>query len=218
MTATPRRRFPYTLLELVIAAAIFAMLMISAGLGMASVYRSWDTAGRHKARLLEYQALDRVFNLAFRNAVPFTWTDAESGEARPVFVGNPQSVLLAYRSRIAPDHGSGLRFLSLFVENGALKAVYRNTPILPWDMNVSGAGEEILAEGVESVSFLYAGSTDEGALTWTPDWPEDEDPPLPLAIQITVLWRDGRSECWLRRTAGNGFRERDGFQPEVVAP
>ena len=39
---------------------------------------------------------------------------------------------------------------------------------------------------------------------------ESERTDLPLAIMVTVHWQDGRVESWLRRSMGNGYRERYG--------
>ena len=78
----------------------------------------------------------------------------------------------------------------------------------------------MLAARDRPLSFLYA-SEAEAELVWNDSWEEDLDLNvsvsnprsatadskrtflIPIAVQMTVEWTDGRREVWLRRTAGN---------------
>jgi hypothetical protein len=77
----------------------------------------------------------------------------------------------------------------------------------------------VLARDVDHVSFQYADFAPDQEddwnrrLEWVSEWDTDDEHPreeIPLAIMITVVWQDGRAESWLRRTAGEGYRERFG--------
>jgi len=57
------------------------------------------------------------------------------------------------------------------------------------------------------VSFMYA-YLDNNELAWGNVWGEEQGTKIPLAIQMSVEWENGRVETWLRRTAGNGFKEK----------
>ncbi|MFA4943211.1 MAG: prepilin-type N-terminal cleavage/methylation domain-containing protein [Lentisphaeria bacterium] len=215
--ATPRQR-RYTLLELLLAVAIFALLLLAAGFGIAAVQKSWETVSRHSRRLAECQAIDTAVGLAFRNAVPFTWPDRDSRTERPVFSGDPATLLLAYRHRVGDAAAGGLRFLCLYVQDNELRALYRPRPFAAWlppPATAADTQEEALAEGVEAISFLYADRSG-NEIRWTNDWDEGKNPNLPLAIQLEVRWQDGQVERWLRRTAGGGRRTSHGVRLEAI--
>ena len=73
----------------------------------------------------------------------------------------------------------------------------------------------MICSNVESVSFLYAEKDDDkdDGLDFGEEWDEEEHAAIPLAVQMTVTWKNGRQEQWLRRTAGTskystlGYRE-----------
>ena len=57
---------------------------------------------------------------------------------------------------------------------------------------------------VQSVSFLYAEKNEEQdeGMEFLEEWEEEEHEAIPLAVQMTVTWKNGRKEQWLRRAAG----------------
>ena len=71
----------------------------------------------------------------------------------------------------------------------------------------------ILADNVENVSFQYATvAEDEKSsefLEWVEEWEEDRID-IPLAMMVTLTWKDETSETFLWRTAGSGYYERWG--------
>ena len=203
----------YTLLEMVIAVGIFAMVMITAAMGMVTIQKTWSSVTLQNQKIRSLQVIDSVVDSAFRNAVPFAWND-ENFKSRIVFLGSRDSVTLAYRHRINNVDDGGIRFISLFLDNGCLVAAYRKTPMLPWDgkTNAARTDREILAEKVRSISFLYADRKKDN-VSWTSAWDENSNN-IPLAIQIKVEWMNGESEVWMRRTAGAGLRETYGARVE----
>jgi type II secretory pathway component PulJ len=203
----------YTLLEMVIAVGIFTMVMITAAMGMVTIQKTWSSVTLQNQKIRSLQVIDSVVDSAFRNAVPFAWND-ENFKSRIVFLGDSNRVTLAYRHRINNADEGGIRFISLFLDNGCLVAAYRKTPMLPWDgkTNTAQTDREILAEKVRSISFLYAERKKDNII-WTSTWDEKSNN-IPLAIQIKVEWTNGDSEVWMRRTAGAGLRETYGVRVE----
>ena len=204
----------YTLLEMVIAVGIFTMVMITASMGMVTIQKTWSSITLQNQKTRSLQVIDSVVDSAFRNAVPFAWPD-QNFKSRIVFSGDRDRVTLAYRHRINNVDEGGIRFLSLFLDKGCLVAVYRKTPMLPWDgkTNTAQSDSEILAEKVRSISFLYADRKKDN-IAWTSAWDENSNN-IPLAIQIKVEWMNGDSEVWMRRTAGVGLRETYGARVEA---
>ncbi len=203
----------YTLLEMVIAVGIFSMVMVTASMGMVAIQKTWASVTLQNQKIKSLQVIDSVVDSAFRNAVPFAWTD-ENFKNRIVFLGDSNRLSLAYRHRINNADDGGIRFISLFLDNGRLVAAHRKTPMLPWDgkTNTAKTDSEILAEKVRSISFLYADRKKDN-ITWIPSWDEKSNN-IPQAIQIRVEWMDGDSEVWMRRSAGAGLRETYGVRVE----
>lgn len=195
----------FTLLELILSTLIFSIVMMTIGAGMFAIQQTWSKVSK-KALLLDYfMNIDKVFDSSVRNAVPFTWLDSTLNE-RIVFAGYRDSVLLPYRHRIIDINDGGIRFIRLYLKGGKLMADYRNIPMLPW-VNISdipNVNTEMLAENINSISFLYADRGINNSIIWVDQWDTSKNQNLPLAIQLTVYWKDGTMKKWLRRTAGSG--------------
>ena len=194
----------YTLLEMMISISIFLMIMLTVGMGSISIQKTWSRVQKHSANLKVYQMLDRVFSPSFKNAVPFNWRDGD-GATKAIFVGEQSLVTFAYLHRMNRLSEGGIRFLKIYLDNEKLIAAYRNTPLLYWDENDDNVQVEVLAENINAVNFNYA-YLENNELTWTDVW-EEHGYKIPIAIQVTVEWSNGDSETWLRRTAGNGFKQ-----------
>lgn len=216
-----RRRF--TLIELVVALTILSLTMgVLYGFGR-QVTHTWERMRRDQRRLADLMSLDRALDTMFANAVPFVWPDPDARRQRQerlVFEGRPESLLFATLHRPDPEGDEGaIRFVALSLRDGNLVADYHARPFRDWHETGDRGRTAVLARDIQRISFQYADfSPDEeadwsGRLEWVGEWDLDEDRPrqeIPLAILITVLWEDGRIESWLRRTAGQGYRERFG--------
>jgi len=203
-----RVRFRFTFLELSIALAIF--LLVASVLVMFSreVTKSWGRLQREQARFAELMALDRTLDTMLSNLVPFEWDDPEGTPVR-VFAGESERMLLTCLHQLNSLADGALRFVLLTVRDDQFVAVYQARPFLAPGEESMAARVSVLAGGVEAVEFLYADCDEEGVLEWYTAW-DPERQALPLATLVTVHWLDGRTESWLRRTAGSGFRERWG--------
>ncbi len=107
--------------------------------------------------------------------------------------------------------------MKLSVENGELIALYRHTPILYWlneDLE-STCRKEVIASDVENISFLYA-DREENSIIWSDDWDEETEKNIPLGIQMTIEFKNGRKTSWLRRTAGSSFESEYGKRETVI--
>lgn len=201
----PEKRL-FTLVEMIAAMAVMVFVALIIGTASMSFYNTWARTGRITAFLKSAQAIDRIADNFFRNMVPFKWKDEEdNNKEKFVFEGKSDSVLFtALRRSYAGDKG-GLIFIKLYVEEENLIAEYTPYPFLPWvEEGTYQTTKEILCTNVMEVSFLYAEKDEEqdGGMEWLEDWDEEEHDAIPLAIQMTVTWKNGRKEQWLRRAAG----------------
>ena len=213
-TAVARRKNPaairlFTLLELIIAMIVFALVAAALAALSNGVTKSWQRLQAEERRFDELMALDRTLDKLLRNCVPFTWT-TEDNETLRAFSGEPDRLRLACRHDVNNMQQGGLRFISFEVRDQKLMAFYAQKPLLSREaVETVPVHQSVLAESVETIECLYADWVPDRGIEWLEAWPEERQT-LPLAIVITVLWQDGRVESWVRRTAGNGFRERWG--------
>lgn len=208
-----KRQSGFSLAEMVAAIAILALVGLLVGTSVNIFYRSYSQAQKIGAGLSRNQAVNRIVESYFANAVPFQWQD-EHGETRYVFLGEYNEVHLTALRRTYAESGSALWFIRLYLDGEELKCDYAPTPILPWKALAEHKYEtETVASGVSRISFLYA-ETREGVIEWHDNWVEDDHNGIPLAIQITVEWTDGSRERWLRRTAGSAGNSTYGSREE----
>ena len=207
-----KNRYLFTLVELVAAMAIMIFVALIIGTASAAFYNAWKRSVRVTDMLKVRQNIDRIMDVSIRNMIPFSWKDEEDKE-QVVFEGNQNEIFFTTRRRAAEGENSAFLFIRLKVnDDGQLIAEYHTLPRFPWQEE--GKYEmktEVLAENIQSISFLYA-SQEEEEIVWNEDW-EEYDPDtlqddttdiqmIPLAVQMTVEWKDGSKEVWLRRTTG----------------
>ncbi len=191
------RRF--TLLEVVLAMAILALIATLTGSVLFSVQQSWSRIQENTDLLNTRIKLDRIANSVFRNAIPFHWPDDEN-KNRQVFRGRGDFVRMAYLHRINHEAETGIRFLELSLREDKLLARYRQYPLLP--DSPEDIQEEVLADKIERLSFQYAIRSGNEVL-WQDDFDEVAAENIPIAIRMTVDFADGNRVMYLRRTAGN---------------
>jgi len=185
--AAPDSRQGFTLVELVIALVILAMIAgsVAAGIRLAvgSIERG-EAVAHDTARL---RAALGVVERALMSAdpLPIPGGDATS----PFFIGQEKS--LRFLTAGAPAvQGGGLRLVSFFERtggggNGIAMAV--SSPF-----RVGGAEEwegtekpRILVPGAGELAFSYsAGPTEGGAWEWLPSWDLKETGRLPAAVRV----------------------------------
>ncbi|MDD3119544.1 MAG: prepilin-type N-terminal cleavage/methylation domain-containing protein [Victivallales bacterium] len=205
-----RRRTSFTLIELVVATAVFMLVAATAVMALYAGQSTWRRIRQHHRRLNEYIALDRIADTVVRNTVPFKWQN-ESLADKVVFTGDADFLLLT-ALRAGHENGAFL-FLKLYYNENdkTVVAEYRNAPLLPWletknstpDTRTYPRHTEVVASQVASLKFLYL-IIDDNELQNLEDWDEEstDNGNLPVAIQITVTWEDGTVKSWLRRVGG----------------
>ena len=201
----PEKRF-FTLVEMIAAMAVMIFVALIIGTASMSFYNTWARTGKITSFLKSAQAIDRIADNYFRNMIPFKWKDEEdNNKEKFVFEGKSDSILFTALRRSHGGDKGGLIFIKLYVENDELIAEYSPYPFLHWEEEgVHETKKEVITSNVESISFLYAERDDEedSGMEFLEEWEEEEHEAIPLAVQMTVTWKNGRKEQWLRRTAG----------------
>ena len=211
----------FTLLELIIAVTVFMMVAVALFSFSSQVTDTWTRLSVERNRFNELLAMDRVIDSILSNAVPFLWRDTSDvlGGTAPFIIAEEDRLRVASLHRLNDAEEGALRFAEFYLEDGDLKITYTNRPFMDWsEVDDDRRMTSILTTEVDSLQFEYADWSSDVAdewrdrMFWRTDWEteDSERTDIPLAIKMTVTWKDGRQECWLRRTVGNSFRERYG--------
>ena len=219
-TEKRRVRRAFTLLELIVAIGI--MLALSGVIGLASqaFMKALSSSERISSQLQVYLNIDQVMDGCVRNMIPFNWeTNDVNDDTFQVFMGERDMIHFTTLRRSYDDFGGNLFFVRIFLDDrtNELIAEYSKFPRPPWlddDEDTMPYDREVLAENVDRISFLYAGAYD-GTVQWLQEWDREEYDFIPLAVQMTVEWKDGTTEQWLRRTAASGGNSVYGALQEI---
>ena len=208
-----RKRSNFTLLDVMIAIGLFAVLAITCVSLMTTLTGSLAAQQERSAHVDKLVSLDKTLKKMFTNMVQFTWRDQDN-ERLPHFLGTSDSIRFAYLNRVNNLQDGGLRFVDIYVDDEArLVARYQNRPYRNAEEINEDAYFSVLAENVDSIMFNYASVEEERSsseyLEWLQEW-SDERLDIPLAVMITINWTTNGSETFLWRTAGNSFYERWG--------
>lgn len=215
------RRHPFTLLEVLIASLILAGMSVALYAFSSHAMKSWQQLQVRRNQLAELMVIDRAVEAMLPNMIPFDWPDPneETHEEIPVLVAGPESLRCAYLHRLNDLEEGAIRFAEMLVEDGRLIIRYSDRPFINWEDAGDRVWTTTLAEEVDAIEFSYAdweadATSDNWAdrLVWTDSWDnvDVERYDVPLAVRLTIHWQDGRGYTWLRRTMGNGYRERYG--------
>ena len=212
------RRSNFTLMELVAATGIMLAIAGIIAFASRSFFRALASAERVSAQLQVYLNIDQLMDGCFRNMIPFNWETTDvNDDTFQVFMGEEDMIHFTTLRRSYDDNSGNLFFVRVFVEDEQLIAEYSKFPRLPWyddDEDIMPYDREVLATNVDRISFMYAGAED-STIVWVDEWNREEYDFIPLAVQMTVEWKDGTEECWLRRTAASGGNSVYGALQEV---
>ena len=206
-----KRKHDFTLVELVCAMLVMMVVGLVIASAGSSFYNGYRRSAEATARLKELMAIDRIWDSALVNMLPFKWKD-DNNESRYVFEGKNDELLLTTLRRVYGNDPSALLFIRFKVEDEKLIVIYSDYPLLPWEDEEPSAvtRTEVIAENVSHISFQYAEQTEENEIEWFEEWEEEEHNNLPLAIRMTVEWKNGTKEYWLRRTCGVNYNSNFG--------
>lgn len=190
----------FTLLELLVAVTIFLLLTTVVVASLSGIGNSWKRLSLENQKMQDLLSLDRTIHTMLSNVVDFSWRDHD--DKRFVFFeGQADSVRLVYQHALGTFEEGGLRFVDLHVDDGNLLATYRNRPVEDLQSDFPDSSTSVLAEGVDHIKMSYADEDTVAGWQWLNEWdPENVHSNIPPAIAIEIFWRDGRWECWLRRT------------------
>ena len=173
------RRNGFTLVEMVVALAIFA-LVASAGVGL--LRASADTQIAVEDSLTAQGRLERIgllFNADLGQVVIRPTTRSDGG-ARPAFVGAPDAMLFVRDGVIAtrPEPAPSINRVEWRGREGRLERTAHRAP----DGLRLVDEPARLANSLQTVRFAYRSAAGD----WRDTWPEPDGEPLPRAVRMEL--------------------------------
>lgn len=194
----------FTLIEILIATAITAVLIALLALVNNSASRTWDSVNERSSKLQDLIVLRQGLGKIVRNAVPYFHDNDDN--FYNAFLGEPGRFRLASIQRINDLSEGGMIFAELIVEEEKLVMNYKSQP---WNEDFrDDLKRSVLLEGVAKLSCSYAYTEEGRDILWTDEWVEEEHDILPLGIRISITFLNEDTEHFLWRTAGNSRYER----------
>ncbi len=167
----------FTLVEVVVALFIFAMLA-AAGVGLlSSTVRSQAASAARLADVSSERRLSALLISDLGQAVPRVSRD-ETGRPRPAFAANQGNLLFAFvRGGPKPQH------VEIRLERDALVRV-----AAPFVDGALPGSPVVLAKGVERARVRFRYKSD-----WQDDWASERTDAIPKALELTLTRQGGVS-------------------------
>jgi general secretion pathway protein J len=194
------RQRGFTLLEVLVAIAIFALMYVMAQQFFSRILTDRDLLD-DKARVLEArQRALLVLVQDFEQLIARPVRD-KLGDLEPALVGNSQGVEFTHLGWANPfslqQRSNMQRVRYVFYDH---QLVRRYWPVL--DANVGTRPvDTVLLDKVDSVQFRYLKrDADTGQWLWLERWPDDQNAqtspllqPLPVSVEVTIRMESGES-------------------------
>ena len=175
----------FTLIEVVLALSLSAMLLGLLSTGVFLVTEDWNRNTDRFDRMLDESLIVLQIDRALHGAFPHSFTERET-LARQVYF-NGQDDQLGWVSTVSPQRRSGLTAWELYAV--ADQGVYLKTvPAFSDDPSrrLEQAEASLILPG-HSIEFSYLQADLDESLVWVEEWQGDEQLSLPLAVYVRLI-------------------------------
>ena len=183
----------FTLLELLVALTLFAILMTAMLGGLRLGARVWDVSSTHLEDSDGVLTIRRFLRQRLEDATPATGISEQTSD-QPVFIGEPRNLRLA--SSMPASLGEGLFLLHLALSPQAETSEVNNL-VLRWRSWPARSAEDVrertILHDVVGIRFAYYATGDKEAVgRWHDSWRDQHALPDLIRVDIQFPPGDGR--------------------------
>ncbi len=187
----------FTLLELLIAVSLSAVLMTVLVVGLNSITRDWEKSGNKLDEKIDESLLMLQLEKAVLGTFPYRYQESNLAKEQLFFIGSETE--LQWVSTVSPDHSSGLKLWALKIkEDGgfALDVI----PVYPG--NLKKQLEKYQQNPIDASSYLlnykislhFLSENKQKMKQWSQQWDAKEKEALPLGVRFVFKPNDDAAE------------------------
>jgi general secretion pathway protein J len=177
----------FTLLELLIALSITALLILIIASAMMMGYKSEEKATERTELSQMERILAERLRWLLKGVYPYTRTTHTGPKL--YFVGNPDSISFVTTSTLRKSDSlieqSGMKWVRVYLDSDELKTS-ENFFFLEDVEERSSVSEQILFKGIREIEFEYLDTTESEKGNWYDSWSPEEKDYLPSAIKVKI--------------------------------
>ena len=189
----PERQAGFTLLEMLVAITVLALLMIGLTQGVRTGFAFWASQTNRTGEVTELDATGRILRNLITD-IPIRPAAAGANQVSILFEGHPSAI--TFVGDLPTGFGDTRRAkvtIALRGENLILDwTPHRHEAVSPGE---APPAETVLLHGVKSLEFSYWGAPDGtgNAATWLTDW---ISPALPELVRVRLGFGKGDRRRW----------------------
>ena len=176
----------FTLIEVVLAVAIAAAVLLIGFGGLRVGLAAWGRGEARAARMDHARGVLVLVERALDGAFPYRHVPPEQREARLLFEGRPDRVTFATVTPPLPD-AAPVAFTAVTVASEPAGLVLRQQP-LPNALALDRLAPTLVDGETTALRFRYRGEEPEA---WQEEWDMTREDALPRAVEVTLLGRGG---------------------------
>jgi general secretion pathway protein J len=190
MSPTIKSARGFTILELVVAMTLTAMLLAMLSAGLYSVVNDWQRDGSGLDATLDKALVVLQLDRALQSAFPHTYVDPERLARFIYFEGNPNT--LSFISTVSPQRHSGLTAWQLSTDDK--KGIeLKQTPAFSDNPDKRLAALKpvsLLPNYTAQWHFLFQKNPD--TKQWVQEWSGKDRQSLPIAVRLVLTPKDDK--------------------------
>jgi len=210
----------FTLVEVLLAITLLAIVMAVAYSGLRSVTRSTDRVEELNQNATHVRATQRLLHQQLARMLPLAYSE-QDGE-RIVFAGERE--VIRYVAPMPGYLGKGgpqVQELALESGSGGKRLVFRHAPVVGDASEMMRQREPVvLIEDIIDGGFSFIGFDERGKLTdWMDTWEQPGQMPTMVSLQLELpesselFWPELRVRTRVDNTAGGGRRIGNNLAP-----
>jgi general secretion pathway protein J len=171
-----------TLLEVVLALTVLAVVVVLLSGGVRVAVRAWEAGERQVAAQQETRVVVEIVAEALASALPLRGRVGESPERVLLFEGEPEALRFVTTAAPLGLEPADAPFHAVTLARGSAERLVMGEKLLPATEPFTGGVETTLARAVSSLRLAYR----DGEGTWRDRWDARAEGGLPTAVRVEL--------------------------------